>query len=113
MKILDILTDNEVTPKDKLKAINKLVKDVREVYGNGDMDIRPVRIPTVNGNVDISLLNKEEKVVIAEQEIRKCISTATAVTDNVEGSVFDKQFEYCVAVNPILVNIGKRSTSRY
>jgi hypothetical protein len=113
MKIIEIIADNEVSAKNKLKAIKSLVKEVRATYGNEDADIPSPKISTVNGNVDINLLTTDEKVAVAEGEIRRCISQASAVTENVEGSLFDRAFEFAVAVNPVLVNLNKKSTSKY
>jgi len=113
MKIIELIADEELSAKEKLKAVKKLVKEVRETYGNTDQEIPSVKIPTVNGNVDVSLLTNDEKLAVAEGELRRCISQATAVADNVEGAVFDRSFEFAVSTNPVLVNIGKQSTSRY
>jgi len=113
MKIIELIADNDVSAKDKLKGIKTLVKEVRNTYGNEDQDIPAVKVATVNGNVDITLLTNEEKVAVAENELRRCISQATAVAENVEGAVFDRSFEFAISTNPILVNLGKKSTSKY
>ena len=113
MRIIEVIADEEVSAKDKLKAIKNLVKEVRATYGNEDQNIPSPKIATVNGNIDINLLTADEKVAVAENEIRRCISQASAVAENVEGSLFDRSFEFSVAVNPILVNLHKKSTSKY
>ena len=113
MKILETLVDGEVSGKEKLKAIKSLVKSVRVEYGNEDVEITSVKVNTVNGLVAISLLSVDEKVAVAENEIRRCISQATAVSDNVEGAVFDRAFEFSVSTNNVLANIGEKSASKY
>jgi len=113
MKIIELIADQEVSAKDKLSGIKDLVKEVRKTYGNEDQDIPAPKIITVNGNVDINLLTKEEKVAVSENELRRCISQASAVSENVEGSLFDRAFEFAVSTNPVLVNLNKKSTSKY
>ena len=113
MKIIEVIADNEVSAKDKLKAVKRLVAEVRATYGNEDVDIPSPKISTVNGNVDINLLTTDEKVAVAERELRRCISQASAVTENIEGSLFDRTFEQCIATNSVLVNLNKKSTSKY
>jgi hypothetical protein len=113
MRIIEVIADNEVSAKDKLKSVISLVIEVRATYGNEDVDIPSPKISTINGNVDINLLTTDEKVAVAENEIRRCISQASAVADNVEGALFDRAFEFAVATNPVLVNLSKKSTSKY
>ena len=77
------------------------------------LEITSVKVNSVNGMVSVGLLTTDEKVAVSEQEIRRCISQATAVSENVEGSIFDKAFEFAVACNPLLTNINEKNTSKY
>ena len=113
MKIIETINNEELSGKEKLKAIKSMVKTCRSEYGNEDVEITGVKVNSVNGMVTVSLLTTDEKVAVAEQEIRRCISQATAVSENVEGSIFDKAYEFAVACNPLLTNIGEKSTSKY
>ncbi len=113
MKILNILTNEEVTSTEKVEAVMEFVTTVRAKYGNADKEITAVKVPTTNGYVPISLLTVNEKVAIAEGEIREIIAMTTAVIENAEGSLFDRVFEGFVAVNPVLVNLGETSDSEY
>ena len=112
MKILEILA-SEDTAKTKLKAVRTLVKSVREVYGNSDTEITSVKVNSVDGWVSIGLLTNDDKVAVATQAIKTCISQATVVAENVEGSVFDRAFEAAVAVHPVLTNLNEKSDSQY
>jgi len=113
MKILEILRDEELKGKDRLKAVSKLVDKVREKYGNSDKEIQPVKVNTTNGMVPISLLATDEKVIVATNEIESIIAMTTAVAESNEGSVWDRIFEGYVAVNPILCNINQETESEY
>jgi len=113
MKIIEILNNEELSGKEKLKAVKGLVKDARAEYGNVDAEITSVKVNSANGMVSINLLSTDEKVAVSEQEIRRAISQASAVAENVEGSVFDRAFEFAIATNPLLANIGEKSESKY
>ena len=113
MEILNTLNNEELSSKVKLKAVKQLVKACREVYGNEDVEITSVKVNSVNGMVPINLLSTDEKVAVAEQEIRRAISQASAVADNVEGAIFDKALEFAISTNPLLTNINEKSTSKY
>ena len=113
MKILNTLNNEELTPAEKLEAVATFVRTVRTRYGNLDKTIEACKVPTTNGFVPISLLTNDEKITIAESEIREVIVMSTAVSENTEGSLFDRVFEGFVAVNPILVNLDQVSDSAY
>ena len=113
MKIIEELGNEKLSGSKKLKAVKNLVKECRETYGNEDVEITSVKVNSVNGMVSVGLLTTDEKVAVSEQEIRRCISQATAVSENVEGSVFDKAFEFAISCNPLLTNINEKSTSKY
>ena len=113
MKILEAINNEETSSKEKLKAIKSMVKECRATYGNEEVEITGVKVNSVNGMVTVGLLTTDEKVAVSEQEIRRCISQATAVAENVEGSVFDRALEFAIATNPLLTNIGEKSTSKY
>ena len=113
MKIIESLNNDELSGKERLKAVKSLVKSARGEYGNEDVEITSVKVNSVNGMVSINLLSVDEKVAVSEQEIRRAISQASAVAENVEGSVFDRAFEFAIATNPLLANIGEKSESKY
>lgn len=115
MKILETLaaSGKKDTAASKLKAVVALVENVRGTYGNEDTEITSVKVNSVNGWVNVGLLTADEKVAVAEQAIRSCISQATVVAESVQGAVFDRAFEAAVAVNPILTNINEKSDSQY
>ena len=113
MKILNTLNNEETTSAEKLAAVAAFVTTVRTKYGNTDKEITAVKVPTTNGFVPISLLTEDEKITIAESEIREVVAMSTAVSENAEGSLFDRVFEGFVAVNPILVNLDQVSDSAY
>ncbi len=113
MKILTILTNEKTETTDKLEALQGFVTTVRTKYGNADKEIEACKVPTTNGYVPISLLTGDEKVVIAEAQIREVIAMTTAVVENTEGSMFDRVFEGYIAVNPILVNLDQETDSAY
>lgn len=115
MKILNTLaeTGDEATAEVKLKAVAKLVDAVRAVYGNEDAEITAVKVNSAEGMVSVGLLTNDEKVAVATQAIKKCISQATVVAENTEGGVFDRAFEAAVATHPLLVNLDEKSDSAY
>ena len=113
MKILNTLNNEETTSAEKLAAVAAFVTAVRTKYGNNDKTIEACKVPTTNGFVPISLLTNDEKIAIAESEIREVIAMTTAVAENSEGSMFDRIFEGFIAVNPILVNLDQVSDSDY
>jgi len=113
MKIIETLNNEETSSKEKLKAIKSLVKTARAEYGNEDVEITSVKVNSVNGMVTIDLLSTDEKVAVSEQEVRRAISQASAVAENVEGAVFDRALEFAISTNPLLANISEKSTSKY
>ena len=113
MEIIETLNNEELSNKEKLKAVKDLVKEVRKTYGNDDLDITTVKVHTTEGLTPLSLLTNDEKVAVASQELKRIITRATAVTEATEGALFDRSFEAFVAVNPILCNINEKSTSKY
>ena len=113
MKILETLNNEEMSAKKRLKAVTALVETVRAKYGNTEVEIQAPKVPTTNGMVAISLLTNDERLAIATDEVKEVIAMASAVAENVEGSVFDRVFEGFMAVNPILVNLGQESSSEY
>jgi len=113
MKIIEILADNKLEAKTKLKSVKELVDSVRGVYGNKDVEITSVKVNSVNGMVSVGLLTKAEKVAVAEQAIRKCIGAATAITEVKEGAIFDRAFEALVATDGLLCNLSEKSDSAY
>jgi len=113
MKILNVLGNTETSATEKLTAVNALVSTVREKYGNTELAIQPKKVHTTEGIVSINLLNDEEKVAIAIQEIRHIVMSATATTEQTEGAIFDRMFESLVAINHILTNLNQSSDSVY
>ena len=113
MKIIEILSDEKLSGKKKLKAINTLVDNVRGVYGNEDVKIESVKVNSANGFVTIGLLTTDEKVAVAEQAIRSAISMATAVTEATEGAIFDRSLEAFIATDALLTNLDEESESSY
>ena len=113
MKILELLNDKEVNGKDKLKAVKELVKSTRGSYGNKESEIAAQKVNTVNGMVPVALLTTDEKVAVALQAINSAVANATIITEGVEGSVFDAEFERIIAVDAVLVNLGAKSDSKY
>ena len=113
MKILETLNNEETKPTEKLEAIAAFVGTVRSKYGNTESEIQTVKVNTTDGQVPISLLSNEEKVAVATGEIKEIIAMTTAVSENSEGSVWDRIFEGFVAVNPVLVNLNESTDSAY
>jgi len=113
MKILKYLGNEETTATKKLDKIKKFVAKVRETYGNTDVEIDPIKVQTTEGYVPLSLLTDEEKVAVATQQIKTAVATATVVTEEAQGSKFDRVLEAQVAINPILCNLDAVSDSEY
>ena len=113
MKILEKLNNEETTATDKLAEITRLVIDVRTRYGNENIEIQTPKVPTTEGMSAINLLTKEEKVAVATSQIKEVIQMASAVSENTEGTLFDRVFEGFIAVNPILCNLNQESDSEY
>lgn len=113
MKILKTLGNEEATVSEKLEAIKKLVKKVRETYGNADVEIDQIKVQTVDGYVPLSLLTDEEKVAIATSRIKSAVAGATVVTEDTQGAKFDRVLEAQVAVDAILCNLDAESDSQY
>ena len=113
MKILETLQNDKIEASEKLEAINKLVSKVRKRYGNEEVDITPTKVNTVEGQVPVSLLSKDEKVAVATQAIKNAVLQATTISENVEGAVFDSEFERIVSVDSVLVNLNLESGSKY
>lgn len=115
MKILETLANDskKMTASLKLKAVRNLVKDVRATYGNEEAEITSVKVNSSEGLVSVGLLTNDEKVAVATQVIKKCISQATVIAENTEGAIFDRAFESLVAVHPVLTNLNEKSDSQY
>ena len=113
MKILNTLADSEVSSNDKLKALTKLVAKVREIYGNGDVEISMTKVQTADGYVTIALLSNDERVAVATNKLKEIIAMSTAIVENTEGALFDRVFEGFVSVDPVLANLTAKSDSAY
>jgi len=113
MKILETLHNEDTKPAEKLAAVTKMVDGIRSKYGNEDVEITKVKIPTANGAVDVGLLTTAEKVAVATQAITAGIQYATAEAEACDGVVFDREFEAYVATSPVLTNINTTSDSEY
>ncbi len=113
MKILNTLADETIEANEKLTALTALVAKVKTVYGNGDVEITAVKVPTADGYVSLSLLSNKEKVAVATGKLKEVIAMSTAIVENTEGSLFDKVFEGFVAVDPVLSNLAQESDSSY
>ena len=113
MKILNTLNNEDVTTTEKLNAVNIMVLNVRTTYGNLDVDIDPIKVATTDGWVPISLLDDKEKVAVATVRIKAAVAGATVVTEETQGTKFDRLFEAQVAVDPILCNLDAKSDSAY
>ena len=113
MKILNTLQDEELKANKKLKAVHDLVTATRERYGNKESEITPRKVNTTDGQVPVSLLTDQEKVAVATTAIKNAISQATAITEGVEGAVFDSEFERIVSTDAVLVNLDAKSDSKY
>ena len=113
MKILKTLGSEETTVTEKLEAVSILVKNVRNTYGNTDVDIDPIKVATTDGWVPISLLDDAEKVAVATVRIKAAVAGATVVAEEEQGTKFDRVFEAQIAVDPILCNLDAKSDSAY
>ena len=113
MKILATLSNEKMENEEKLEAVGKFVAAVRKQYGNADADITAKKVATSDGLIPISLLSPSEKVAVATAEVKQIIQMATAGTENIEGSIFDRVLEALVAVNPILTNLDQTTDSAY
>ena len=113
MRILETLSNEEITGAEKLKSIISLVDVIRAKYGNTDEETETTKVATAEGYVGINLLTTDEKVAVATGRIKTCISRATAEAEDCKGSVFDREFERFVAVDAVLTNLGMESDSEY
>lgn len=112
-KLTDIFADKDMKAEDKVVAIAEVVATARKNYGNTELTITAPKVPTTEGNVDIKLLKAEDKVAIAEQQVRNIIAKVVAGTECTEGVIFDRQVEFYLAINPVLTNITAATDSDY
>ena len=113
MTISQILDDTESSAAEKLSELGSVITKARKAYGNEELEIAIPKVPTTDGYVTMQLLSADDKLVLASTEIRNIIINVTAGTELTEGVVFDRQLEFYLAINPILVNLGATTKSAY
>lgn len=105
MSITKILR-SEDSPAKKIAAITKIVKGVRESYGNTEFTVTVPEVPTVSGVLPLSALSNESKVALATSEVEQILQAVIEATKGSEGVNAAKAAEALIATNPVLVNLG-------
>lgn len=105
MSITKILTDNETSAEQKLKAVAEIVATARENYGNADMEIEVPRANTAHGSMLFTHLEDEAKVELLRYEASRIKAAAFTYVEEHPGSVLKKRVEELVATNGMFANI--------
>lgn len=113
MKLKDIFTSKELTAAEKVAEISAVVNKARKAYGNTEKVIKEPEVNTCEGIQDLSMLDDESKVALAEREVQHIKIVAVESTKAKEGVVLDRKIEELIAISPILVNISKSTESDY
>ncbi|MFA7029621.1 MAG: hypothetical protein WC179_05060 [Candidatus Cloacimonadaceae bacterium] len=113
MTFTELFQDKELKASEKLSKLTDLVSKVRSAYGNSDVDIDVPYIHTVDGNVKITYLQPEDKVKLAEREIRSITIQAVETMESNQGVILDKEIERLVSTNDVLCNLASSTDSKY
>jgi len=113
MTIKEILANGETSAQTKLKEISEVVKTIKEIYGNSNVELKVPEAVTVDGCKPITLLTAEDKVALVTKEFNTIVTNAYEDTQLAEGLVLDRRIEEYVAINPILSNIQTSNNSKY
>jgi hypothetical protein len=112
------MTFNEILRSDasaeaKLTDLTALVADVRNTYGNSDIEIDVPYVNTPEGMVSFKYLDAESKVVYAGNAVRDATVEAVEICELTQGTVLDKELESIIATCPILCNLAVSTNSKY
>jgi hypothetical protein len=112
------MTFNEILRSDasaeaKLADLTALVADVRNTYGNSDIEIDVPYVNTPEGMVSFKYLNAESKVVYAGNAVRDATVEAVEICESTQGTVLDKELESIIATCPVLCNLAVSTNSKY
>lgn len=113
MTFKEILENPETTPDEQLALITALVSNIREKYGNLDVELPANDIITTEGVTPMSLLDSKSRLAVAEQELNRIVSIAYEDTQNAIGIVLDRRIEEYVSISPILHNLTVSTGSEY
>ena len=116
MNLRDILesTDDKKYPVEKkLEAIVSTVAKARAAYANEDMDITVPEVNTTDGVVDLSMLNKTDKLALAIRAIDTIRTHAHEDAKNNEGVNVSKAIEAMLATSPLLANLTESPENDY
>jgi hypothetical protein len=113
MRLTEILDNKETPAAEKLKQLFNVVIKAREAYGNIETVLTSPIVNSTEGYVDMKYLSAEDKLALAQQQIRYITTEVIAITDTTEGTVFDREFERLLAVNSTLSNLTTTVDSKY
>jgi len=112
------MTFNEILRSDasaeaKLTDLIALVADVRNAYGNSDIEIDVPYVNTPEGMASFKYIEAESKVVYAGKAVRDATVEAVEICECTQGAVLDKELESLIATSPILCNLALSISSKY
>ena len=113
MTFTEILSNEDFTADQKVEKFTTLVAKARKAYGNEDVEIAEPIIQGTEGGISLRYYAAEDKVSLAATELTSISTHAIHLVEGTEGAVLDKEIERLVATNPVLCNIGAKSTSAY
>ncbi len=113
MTISTILDNTETSAAEKIAQLSKVVDKAKEAYGNTGIEITAPKVNSSEGYVDMKFMSAEDKIVIASIAIREITMEVAAITDIVEGVVFDSEIERAFAMSSILSNLTATQDSKY
>jgi len=113
MTFNDILKNTDASATEKLTDLTALVANIRQEYGNSDIEIDIPYVNTPEGLVSFRFLDAESKVVFAGQALREATVEAVEICENTQGAILDKEIESLIATCPILCNLAVTTNSKY
>ena len=109
MSITKTLSNKDLSAEDKLTRVAEVVGTLRKSYGNGDAEIKDVKVATTHGNLPFSHLEDDAKVEILLNEALNIKTQAIAAVEDTPGIVLNKKVEELIATNPLFANASAES----
>jgi hypothetical protein len=112
------MTFNKILKSDasaeaKLTDLTALVADIRNEYGNSDIEIDTPYVNTPEGIISFKYLDAESKVVYAGKAVRDATVEAVEICESTQGAVLDRELESLIATCPVLCNLAISTNSKY
>ena len=111
MNLTKILNHPKMSPAKKLAKITETVQQIRNIYGNTDIEVEAPEVPTINGSESMDYLSDNDKLVLATQCITQIRHEAIELAKSNPLVVLDNEVISLIATSAILTNLASTNTA--